>query len=1045
VRTCPNCGEENPARARFCLACGVELAEARDEFESRRTVTVVFLDLVDSTAITGALDPEAHRRVQGRFFDELRAVLERHGGTLEKFIGDAVMAVFGIPTLHEDDALRAVRAATEAREAMAALNAELRSSWGVELSVRIGVNTGEVVAGDPTTGQRLVTGEAVNLASRLEAAASPGEILIGADTYRLVANAVLVEPVEGLELKGVAAPTDAWRVLGVLAGAPSIARRLDSPLVGRERELRVLRQTFERAAADRTCQLVTILGPAGAGKSRLAAELLSEVSGEATTLVGRCLPYGEGITFWPVVEIVKRAAGLGPALSAEETRSRLASVVGNDPDAEAVVGRLEALLGLSSDPGAADEIFWAVRKLLQALAARAPVVVAFDDVHWGEKTFLDLLDHLSDWSRESPILLVCLARSELLESRPSWAGGKLNATSLLLEPLPDDACGVLIENLLDRAKVAAEVKERIAGSAEGNPLFVEELLAMLIDQGALRKEDGHWVAAADLSSLDVPPTIQALLDARLDRLDPGERGVLERAAVAGRIFSRGAVRALSPDDELPLVGERLAALVRKQLIRHHEAELGREHTYRFRHTLIREAAYRQLAKGSRAALHERFTRWLEGSGGKPTPEQEEIIGYHLEQAFRFRQELGDEDAALGTRAGELLAAAGRRAVGRGDLPASVSLLTRAASLLPESHEERRAVLPLLGGALMRTGDFGRAELALDDALEAARAAGDRRLELRSLIEREFFRAFTKPEGSVDEIATVADEVIPELEELGDDLGLAKAWWLKSEVHVNACRWGRRAANLERALEHARKAGDAGEQTMIATQLLQAVYYGPTPVEEAIERCEELLAVRPDDRSLRASVVGSVAGLRAMQGDFAEARRLQAEARTLNEELGHRFRTAVRSLVSAEVETLAGRPEEATAILRWAFEELDEMGITSAMSTLAAFLADALATEGERDEALRFARLAEELGADEDVATQVMWRIARATASRDAELAAEAVRLAEPTDSPDLRARAYLALAQVTGDGTARDRAVAEYERKGNRAAVARLVAQGLPS
>jgi tetratricopeptide (TPR) repeat protein len=346
---------------------------------------------------------------------------------------------------------------------------------------------------------------------------------------------------------------------------------------------------------------------------------------------------------------------------------------------------------------------------------------------------------------------------------------------------------------------------------------------------------------------------------------------------------------------------------------------------------------------------------------------------------------------------------------------------------------------------MRTGDFGRAELAIDDALEAARRAGDRRLELRSLIEREFFRTFTRPEGSVDEIVAVVDEVIPPLEELGDDLGLAMAWWLKSEVHVNASRWGERAANLERALEHARKAGDAGEQTRIATQLAQALYYGPTPVDQAIDRCDQLLAERPDDRSLKASIVGTIAGLRAMQGDLDEARRLQADARALNEELGQRFRSAARSLVAADIEVLAGRPQEATTILRWAFDELDEMGITSVMSTMAAFLAASLAAQGERDEALRFSRLSEELGAEEDVVTQVMWRIARATASDDAELARAAVRLAGPTDCPDLKARAFLAVAEVAGDRSARDRAVAEYERKGNRASVARLVAQGLSS
>ncbi|HEX2293487.1 MAG TPA: adenylate/guanylate cyclase domain-containing protein, partial [Gaiellaceae bacterium] len=373
------------------LGCGLELPEQADEVESRRTVTVVFLDLVDSTAITGGLDPEAHRRVQSRFFEELRAVLERHGGTVEKFIGDAVMAVFGIPAMHEDDALRAVRAATEVREALTALNDELRPRWGVELSARIGVNTGEVVAGDPTTGQRLVTGDAVNVAARLESAANTGEILIGDPTYRLVRDAVLVESVEPLELKGKSELTTAWRVLGVVTGAVPVSRRLDSPLVGRERELALLRQTLDRAVVDKTCQLVTVLGAAGVGKSRLAAEILRAADEVATVLVGRCLPYGERITFWPVVEIVKRAAGVGAALPDDEVRKRLLAVLADDPEAETIAERLTGLLGAAIAPTSTDEIAWAVRRLLEALGQKRPVVVLFDDIHWAERTFLDLV------------------------------------------------------------------------------------------------------------------------------------------------------------------------------------------------------------------------------------------------------------------------------------------------------------------------------------------------------------------------------------------------------------------------------------------------------------------------------------------------------------------------------------------------------------------------------------------------------------------------------------------------------------------------------
>jgi class 3 adenylate cyclase/tetratricopeptide (TPR) repeat protein len=1030
---CAHCGEQNPERARFCLACGTPFPDAARDVETRRTVTVVFADLVGSTSIGEGLDPEAHRRVQSRYFDELRAVLERHGGTVEKYIGDAVMAVFGTPVVHEDDALRAIRAATEMREVLTSLNDELRQGLNVALSVRTGINTGEVAAGDPTTGQRLVTGDAVNVASRLETAATPGEILIGDDTYRLVRNAVLVEPVDELDLKGKAEPMKAWRVLGVLTGAPSVARRFDSPLVGRERELTLLQQTFERSANDHASHLLTILGPAGAGKSRLARELLDSVDGQATPLVGRCLPYGEGITFWPVMEIVKRAAGVGPTLALEESKHRIASIVAPDPDAELVAERLSAVLGLDSNGAGTDEIFWSVRKLLEALARERPVVVLFDDVHWGEQTFLDLIEHLADCSRDAPVLIVCLARPELLEERPMWSGGKLNSTSLLLEPLDEEACGTLIGNLLDDAEVDEVVKQRIAQAAEGNPLFVEEMLAVLVEEGALTRDDGRWVSTRDLSAVAIPPTIQALLGARIGRLGRDERNVLERAAVAGRIFSRGAVRALSPVAERSALEARLEGLVQKQLIRPHRTEFGAEHTYRFRHNLIRDAVYQHMSKASRAELHERFAGWLEGAGEGKSAERDEILGYHLEQAFRYRQELGRPDTELGTRAGERLARAGRRAVDRGDLPAAVSLLTRATALLPDTHGERREILPMLGSALMRTGDFSRAEGTLTEALQAADAAGDKRLEMRTLIERELFRSFTSSEESVEEIVAVADQAIPLLSELGDNLGLAKAWWLKSEVHVHACRWAARAENLERALAYARAAEDRSEHSTLASQLAVALYCGPTPVDQAIERCERLMADLPDDRSLRASVTGSIAGLRAMQGDFEEARRLQGAARALYEELGHRFRIAARSPIAAEIESLAGGHSKETAILRWAFGELQEMGASSVMSTVAAFLADALAGEGSIDDAIRYSQVSERHAADLDIATQVMWRVARANATGDLALAREAVELADPTDYTDIKARALLAVGDRQG-------AAREYERKGNVAAVRRIAA-----
>jgi class 3 adenylate cyclase len=462
----------------------------------RKTVTVVFCDVTGSTAIGERLDPESLRRVMSRYFAEMRNALERHGGTVEKFIGDAVMAVFGVPRLHEDDALRAVRAAGEMREAMRHLNKELERDHGVTLTARIGVNTGDVVTGDPAdaTSETLVTGDAVNVAARLEQAASPGDVLIGSETLRLVRDAVVVEPVEPLELKGKSEPVPAFRLVEVTAGA-GVARRLDSPMIGRERQLAQLRQAFEAAAADRSCQLFTVLAPPGVGKSRLTQEFLAGIAGEATILRGRCLPYGDGITFFPVGEVVKDAVGLEDFDAPEEIERKICAVL-DDADACA---RLAQLFGVGGNDGTSEETLWAVRRFLEAVAQRDPLVVVFDDVQWGEPTFLDLIEHIADWSRDSPILVLVMARPELLDERPTWGGGKLNATSISLEPLSDAECGELIANLLGRTALPDEVRAHILAAAEGTPLFVEEMLAMLIDDGVLVREHGDWVAVGDVT------------------------------------------------------------------------------------------------------------------------------------------------------------------------------------------------------------------------------------------------------------------------------------------------------------------------------------------------------------------------------------------------------------------------------------------------------------------------------------------------------------------------------------------------------------------
>ncbi|HET7855661.1 MAG TPA: adenylate/guanylate cyclase domain-containing protein [Gaiellaceae bacterium] len=973
---------------------------------ARRTVTVVFSDIANSTPLGEALDPEVMRGVMEQYYFVVRQELERHGGTVEKFIGDAVMAVFGIPKAHDDDALRAVRAAVDMRTALGALNQELEHTHNVRLAIRTGVNTGEVVAGDPTDRQSFATGAAVATTQRLEAAARSGEILLGDSTYRLVSNAVLVEPMEPLSLKGKAKPVKVWRLLGVVEGAPPFPRRLDTPMVGRVEELAALHGELDVASRERRCRLATVVGPAGIGKSKLGNELFARTRGAATTLVGRCLAYGEGITYWPLRGVVLAATG-------SLTRQGIQEFVADAPDADLIAERLAGAVGTSDPPPSGEETFWAVRRFLEHLARERPVILGIDELQWAEPTFLDLLEYLVGWTRDAPVLILGLGRPELLEARPTWRS--TSSLVLSLEPLSGADSRRLVE-VLGEGEIEDAERERILAGAEGNPLFMEQMLALSV-------EDGQQET--------MPPSIQALLAARLDRLSEGERAAVERAAVIGREFTAGAVGSLSDGEP---VASTLLSLVRRDLIEPDRSLIPGDDGFRFRHILIRDAAYLALAKESRAALHERYADWLL----RAASDLDEIIGYHLEQAFRYRQELGATDSELAAQAGERLARAGTRAVQRGDSPAAVALLTRATALLPDGHSERRELLPVLGSALMRTGDFHRAERVLIDALEAAQSAGDRRLELRTLIERELFRSFTSSDESVEDIVAVADSAIPLLQELGDDLGLAKAWWLKSEVHVHACRWHARGENLERALEYARAAGDRSEQSTLASQLAVALYCGPTPVDEAIERCERLLAELPDDRSLRASVTGSIAGLRAMRGEFEEARRLREAARALSEELGHRFRIAARSLIAAEIEALAGRPDEATAILHWAFGELEEMGASSVMSTVAAFLADALASEGSIEDAIRFSEVSEQHAADLDIATQVMWRVARANATGELALAREAVELARPTDYTDIRARALLAVGD--SDGAAR-----EYERKGNTAGVRRVVAAALRS
>ncbi len=960
--------------------------------EQRKVVTILFCDLVGSTALGESTDPEALRARMQSYFEDLRAIVERHGGAVEKFVGDAVMAVFGIPTAYEDDALRAVRAASEMRGVIAAHG----------LEARIGVNTGEVVVGGD--GETLITGDAVNVAARLEQAAAAGETLIGSATRVLVRDATRVEPVERLVLKGKTEPVEAFRLIDVVGDEP-VARRFDTPLVGRERERQRLWRDYEDAVADGACRLFTLLGPAGIGKSRLVADFLERVA-DADVLRGRCLHYGEGITYWPLVEMLA-PLGVEPE-----------SVVASTPEETRV----------------------AFRRLLEARAAERPLVVVVDDLQWAEPVFVDLVEHVADLSRGAPIFLLCIARTELLETRPDWGGGKLNATSLLLEPLAEAERATLIGTLLGERPLDASVRDRIAEASAGYPLYVEEMLAMLREQ-----DDGD---------VSVPPTIQALLQARIDSLESDVRVVLERAAIEGEVFHRSAVAELLPEGLRPDLESQLASLLRKDLIRSADSLIAGEDAYRFRHVLIRDAAYSAMPKELRATLHERFADWLERSAGAPAFERNEILGYHLEQAYRWRTELGkagEAEQELASRAAERLLAAGRAAFGRADYPAAGVLLERAVGLLAVHDPHRVEALPDLARVLSRTGQLERASEVLRMAIEDAREIGDTRTDARARLVLGNLLRRTDPAATVEDGLAEALALAAELERVDDRETLAQAY---HEIGLFRFMLGHAAegtAELKRSAELARQAGDVLAEMHATTAMLRPMAYGPTPAAEGLAFCNRLL------ESDRVNVGHEVHALHvralfaAMNGDVDLSRSSGTRALALVEEFGFVVQLGICACDVSLSCRISGDLEAANRELSRAIPVLTEMGETGTRATLTALHADVLSGLGRLEEAEGRVEESRTIAGPDDLDAQPRWRTAMARVLvRRGELAPaeqltrEALALLEPLDFLALKADANDVLGEIfarAGRGeeavVAVDHAVALHEQKGNVVSAAR--------
>jgi predicted ATPase/class 3 adenylate cyclase len=1047
VPICTNCGEASSERARFCQACGAPL-KAPEPHRSRRTVTVVFSDVVGSTALAERLDTEIFTLLMDRYFDRMSGVAERHGGTVAKFIGDAIVIVFGVPRAHEDDALRAVRAATEMREALQALNQELEPRWGVALATKTAVNTGEILAStsdpddDPVgRGGHIAVGDAMNIGARLEQAAEAGDIVLGEATYELVREAVDVGKMPPLSLKGKAEPVTAYRLAGISTHAEAIARHLDSPMVGRREHLEALLATFERAQHDRTCSLVTVMAPAGVGKSRLVEEFLGSAGGAATELSGHCLSYGEGITFWPLAEMVKDVAGISDRDAEGEALGKIIGLLGGSRDAESVARSVAETIGLAGHTGLPSETFWSIRKLFEGVALQRPLIAVFEDIHWAEQTLLDLIEDIAERATGAPILLVCTTRPDLLETRVDWGRSeRFENQTIDLAPLSSEDAERLVRELVDDGELQGSRVRAIVDAAGGNPLFMEQIVLMLVHDGMLHDaRDGPLNA-----EIALPPSIQALIAARLDRLDQDERGSLESASVVGRIFYRDVLKRLGKDPAV--LDPTLEALTRRQMIEPSRSDIGGQKAFRFVHALVRDTAYQGIPKGRRADLHEAVANWLEQITG--VRGYDEILAYHLEQAALLRMALGSGNNAtktLASRAADLLSAAGDRATARGDAHGAANLLRRATSLLPADDARMPELLLRLSGALGETESLSREWELLEEARERAAALNDRALQARVHVRQVVHHLTADPDASIDEAAQEAEMAIQTFEELHDDAGLAAAWRLRHYVTHMRYRHAESVDALLRARDYDLASGDQSEAIADLAATCAPMLYGPMPVKEAIQRSERILEEVRGSQSNEGFVLGYLGILHAMDGDAEHGRELIARAGAIALDLGMQLTsTATRSYWLAILESLAGDHAAAERELRSGYEVLEDMGETNFASTLAARLAHALCALRRYDEASEFVSISRKTAASGDVVSQVILRGAegKILASRGGNEEAEyhvreAIGLAAQTDALNMQGDILVDLSEIqraVHDDRASQSvsgALDLYEQKGN--------------
>jgi DNA-binding SARP family transcriptional activator len=987
---------------------------------ARRPVTIVCVLLRVASDSGMDLDPEAYEVVKEQSVSDLTAVLERYGGKLAISADERLIGVFGAASLHEDDALRAVRASLEARRVFSSEMVDTLRRYGVSLTCRLGVTTGEALVGGsvPLGSAGNVSAQAVLLAE----AARPGQILIGRPTQQLAAAAIETE----------SAGSDRFILQSAQAAVRPLAVRLDVPLAGRDDEMRKLEAACAVASREQVTMLVTVIGEAGIGKTRLVYEIERRLSHEMNVLTGRCLPYGEGITFWPLREVIRQASG------GHDSLDKIKALLDSEVDAAEVAARLRLAIG-PGNQGRLDsaEIFWAARRLLETLARSRPLVVVFEDLHWAESTFLDLVESLAVQLGRSPIVLVCVARPELLEQRPAWAAGADRARSIELTPLTEGSAEALLDSLTGDQGIPPSTRAHLLETAAGNPLYLEQLAASLGEH-----------AGSEIWPV-LPPTIQALLGARLQRLGPGASSVLARAAIIGKDFGIRAVRELLPAEARGPLDRNLQTLVAKGLVQYEPSDRRPGEEYSFRHILIQEAASRTIPKSLRAELHHRYADWLEYVLWKPSTERPEILGYHLEQSVRYLRELRPAEAppsSLVRRAAGHLETAGRAAHDRGDALAAMNLLIRAAAVLPRDDAALARIYTSLGTALTEAGQLEKAVATLDDAQHIAAAHGDEGQRARARVQALLSGLKLAPNKAAAEIAQALPELRNDFARGPDEVGLCQTLQLEAAMHWNHARSAAAEDAWRRAAEYARQANDRRQLTEILGWLASAALWGPTPASEGIWRCEGYLEEIGNHRRGRAVVLLHMAGLYAMQDMVEIAHLTLSRAKSLLDTLGPTMTAAVTQ-PAAIVAMLVGDPVTAEMHLRLEYESLSQMGDKGTLATTVALLARAIAAQGESryDEATKLIAISQEVAADEDISAQIVCQglQARILADRGrhaeaVELASSAVALVAQTDQLSPRADALLDLAQVlAASGRASEahaaatQALDLYQRKGN--------------